>query len=178
MLRHAEDIERIYALTAADIRKLRTADRISFHRSPDSSGIGASKERAVPRQGDNKLWEHDVPVHSTVKACYGSYKPVEGKELHEVAYCHHMIWYGNNIHEPWRTIAALLKTGDRLELVWTRDAGTNQYMEKSRLHGDRLQLVVHRGTGDKKKTLLFLIERQTCEDNTARMIRRGPYNTE
>lgn len=177
MLRHAEQIEAIYALTAADLRKLRTADTISFHRSPDSSGIRVSKDNPAPT-GHTTLWEHEIPCHSTIKACYGSYQPPNGKPLAEVAYCHYYLSHGNNIHEPWHTIASLLKTGDRLELEWTRDAYTNGYQEKARLHGDRLQLVVHRGTGDRKKTLLFLIAISICEDNTVRLIRRGAYNNE
>lgn len=178
MIKNNEQVEAIYALTAQDIKKLRTADTVSFHRSPQRSEISASKERPVPKQGSHKLWEHDVPAASTIKACYLSYKQPEGKTLEEVAHCHYMLWHANNIHEPWRTIASLLKSGDRLELEWTRDANTNGYGEKAQLHGDRLQLVVHRGTGDKKKTLLFLVANSICQDNTARMIRRGPFNNE
>lgn len=177
MLRHAEEIATIYALTAADLRKLRTADTISFHRCPSRSGITASKDKHAPT-GHKTLWEHEIPCHSTIKACYGSYQPPNGKPLAEVAYCHYYLSYANNIHEPWRTIAFLLKKGDRLEMEWTRDAHTNGYQEKAGLHGDRLRLIVHRGTGDRKKTLLFLIHTSICEDNTARLIRRGAYNNE
>lgn len=177
MLHHAEDIAAIHALTAADLRKLRTADTISFHRSPDSSGIKASKDKHAPT-GHTTLWEHEIPAHSTIKACYGSFQPPEGKPLPEVAYCHYYLSHADNIHEPWRTIAGLLKKGDRLEMEWTRDAHTNGYSEKARLHADRLRLIIHRGTGTRKKAMLFIITIQICEDNTARLICRGVYNTE
>lgn len=172
MLRRPEDIEQIPALTREDIKRLRSANVISFRRSPSWSGITAAKEKTLAA-GTKREWEHEVPAHSTIKACYGTYpEPEDRPPLAEVAVCHHWVPYADNVHEPLRTIFSLLKAGDRLELEWTRDAHTNGYMKDAGLHGDRLQLVVHR----KDKRLLFLIHAQCCKDNTARLIRRGVYN--
>lgn len=95
------------------------------------------------------------------------------KSLEEVGYCSHLIQCAKH-DEDWNTIARLLRTGDRLAMHWYRDASTNGYMRDRGLHGDRLYLRVYRGAN----TLTFCIHSQCCEDNTARMIRRGPYNHE
>lgn len=175
MLKHPEDIMPIHQLTGLDISKLRNADTLSFHRSPTESCIDARKRR-LSAFSEQTVWEHSVPAHSTLK---WSHEDDKTPPLPEVAYCHVYHTYPNNIHSEWRTIASLLKVGDRLEMIWYRDANRNGYMKKHGLHGDRLQLVVHRRKRDATfHHMLFLIESQCCEDNTARMIRRGVYNNE
>jgi hypothetical protein len=180
MLKHAEDIEKIRPLTRADIKKLREGDTLSFHRSPTHSGITA-RLRKLTSSTDQVVWEHEVSAFSTLK--WSGLDADNGdagrKPLPEVAVCHVYESSANNIHSEWRTIASLLKVGDRLELIWYRDAARNEYMKKHHLHGDRLQIVIHRkGRDGKFKPLLFLVESQCCENNTARMIRRGPYNSD
>lgn len=171
MIKNNEQVEAIYALTARDIKKLRDAETISFHRSPDSSGITASKKRYQP-SGTERLWEHEISAASTVKD--GGWASNQ-EDFVKIAYCHYMLWHTNNVHETWYTIARLLRAGDRLELEWRRDSYTNGYLEKAKLHGDRLKLIIHRGQ-DKK--LVFEVGVSICEDNTARLIRRGPYNNQ
>ncbi len=176
MLKHAEDIEPLHQLTVIDIKKLREGETLSFHRSPKASAIDVKKERLTPT-GNEIEWQHSVPVHSTLKWC--SLEDTEGAPpLADVAYCHVYHTHVNNIHNEWHTIASLLRAGDRIELIWYRDANRNGYMKEAKLHGDRLQLVIHRKSGERFKPLLFLIESQCCENNTARMIRRGVYNNE
>jgi hypothetical protein len=178
MLKHVEDITAIHALTRADIKKLREADTISFHRSPTQSSIDA-KLRKLTQATEQIVWEHSVPVHSTLKWSSLEDNDQDGKKkLSEVAYCHVYHTGTNNIHMEWRTIASLLREDDRLELVWYRDAGSNGYMKRHGLHGDRLQIVIHRPHKTGFQHLLFLIESQCCENNSARMIRRGVYNNE
>jgi hypothetical protein len=179
MLKHHEDIERIRPLTQVDIKKLRDGDTLSFRRSPKESSIDV-KLRKLTATSEETVWEHSVEAHSTLKWCGPEDNETEGtKPLPEVAYCHVYQTHTNNIHSEWRTIASLLKPGDRLEMIWYRDANRNGYMKAHKLHGDRLQLVIHRlGRDGKFKHLLFLVESQCCENNTARMIRRGAYNNE
>lgn len=166
MLRRNEDIDPIHQLTRLDIKKLRDANTISIYRRPAASGITAKQDSLF----DGPTWEHPVLAHSTLKG--GDVPPAQ------IASCHVYISSANNAHTEWRTLANLMKVGDRLELVWYRDAGTNEYMRKAGLHGDRLQIVIHRKNRERYKQMLFLVESQCCEDNTARMIRRGPYNNE
>lgn len=176
MLRHNEDIEPLYQLRVIDIKKLREGETLSFHRSPATSAIDVKLER-LTQAGSELVWQHSVPAHSTLKWC--SLEDTEGAPpLSEVAYCHVYQSHVTNIHSEWRTIASLLRAGDRLEMIWYRDAACNGYMKAHGLHGDRLQLVIHRKSGEKFKPMLFLIESQCCENNTARMIRRGVYNNE
>jgi hypothetical protein len=74
----------------------------------------------------------------------------------------------------WRTLAAFLKPGDMLKLSWGRDYVTNGYMDEHELHGDRVTLLVER----RRKTFGFILGTAVCENNTARMIKRGRDNNE
>lgn len=73
-------------------------------------------------------------------------------------------------HDEWRTIASLLRVGDKLTLHWQRGAWNTQAMEHAtpRFYGDVLSLIVDRGD----KRLAFHVRMSVCENNSARMIRR------
>lgn len=165
-----------HALTREDLKALRRAERVSFFRTPTRSYIKASREKTDASDFD---LNHEIPAYSTIDLCVPDHKTWDDSKtpLVEVAYCHHLL-YVYQEEDHWATIAWLLKGGDRLEMYWYRDAATNGYMKDANLHGDTLNLIVHRSEKGRRKKLIFLIERQTCQDNTARMIRRGAYNNE
>jgi len=170
---HQDDIGNLRQLTREDVSHLRKAGSISFYHSDGKGEIVARRNETNPGSDDPKNWNYEVPVYSRVSA---GYKEPTG--LKEVASCHVLITMANNVHEVWSTIARFLKLGDRIWLDWRRDSMTNGYMEKHNLHGDRLKLYVHRRKGDRFEQFMFVVEVQCCENNTARMIRRGPYNME
>lgn len=173
MMHRNDDLDALPTLTRQDLNVLKAAESVSFKRSPDDSYIVAN---TIANQRTREEIRTEVPAHSSLHGGH-DLKPGQ-KPLPDVAYCFVHIFHANNTHTEWHTIVRLLKVGDRLELVWRRDANRNQYMERANLHGDRLQLAVHRKTSRGYQHLLFHVESQCCEDNTARMIRRGRHNTE
>jgi len=69
------------------------------------------------------------------------------------------------LDDVWRTVAALLRTGDIIGLHWT--AGNNSRgIDEAGLHTDELRLVVHRG----RRRWVFLLDVRVGVDNTNRMI--------
>lgn len=166
---HREDIDGMFALTRQAVKKLREAHELSFCATPTESHITARKKK-----NDKTTDEFAVETRST----FCDFDKRDSKRIEEVAYCHYLMWYANNVNEHWQGIARFLKPGDRLELHWTRDGRRNEYIRKAGLHCDSLTLVVHRPRRDGYDRFTFLVEVQIGEDNTARLIRRGAYNME
>jgi hypothetical protein len=73
--------------------------------------------------------------------------------------------------EEWKTIASLLRVGDKLTLHWQRGAWTTEAMAEAspKFYGDSLSLIVDRP----KASLSFLVTLHVGENNSARMIRKG-----
>jgi hypothetical protein len=98
----------------------------------------------------------------------------------EVVVCHYYLGVAD-FDETWQTIVSLLRPGDCIKLCWLRDGYSNDYLRKASVHADRLDVVVER-KGSKPNSRLrrmrFMLSVQCCEDNTARMIRRGAFNNE
>lgn len=70
--------------------------------------------------------------------------------------------------EHWRTAAALLEAGDRLELSLAVDVG-NTYLREARLHSDRICLRIHKPDG---RTYAFPLVNGIAPDNYARLVQR------
>ena len=70
--------------------------------------------------------------------------------------------------EVWRTLASILRKGDRLTLQWVADNNTDN-IRKANLHSDHLQLSVQRG----ETRLTFNLITSVCPENSARMILRN-----
>lgn len=164
----------IEGLTRDDITALRKADTISFVLSPATSYIACSFNGADGKEQSRREInvEHHLATYDNEK---GARKP-----LAEVAVCHYFMATSKN-DELWQTIASVLRTGDCVSLLWLRSAMTNNYMREAGLFGDRLDLLVERKNnkpGSRTKRLRFTLATQCCQDNTARMIRRGAFNNE
>jgi hypothetical protein len=70
----------------------------------------------------------------------------------------------------WRTVASLLRAGDRLELAWIADNNT-KILEEAKLHRDELRLHVLRSVKEgRTNRMVFGIEVQVSLDNADRMM--------
>lgn len=161
-------------LTREQLKNLRKSGRVHFWSSPKGAQITTTVATGE-RDGEGRAKEisYVIPVASLVRAM----NEREGETpIREVAYCSYMLHSDNGGENAryWRTITSLLKRGDRLELAWGRDYESNGNTKRANLHVDRLTLHVHRG--DKKLT--FIIPTPVCANDTARTVRRGPYNME
>ena len=156
-------------LTKDDVKALRTCERAVFSTAagemtgtiacrrdnPNPGPFGdAEREHIIATDAHGTYYNNDdtfgsVPLHTT------------GRRAWSLQY--------NYEHTPttFGTLAALVRTGDRLTLRWIAGGG-NEYEKRAQLYRDSLSVEVRRGT----KTLVFLIDVSVCPDNTARMIRR------
>lgn len=154
-------------LTKHQLKALRSAKRVSFYQTrPGEAGI------TVVQVVRGKEVETDIPVRSEVRSCreerQGTTPP-----LRDVAVCHYLLWSDSGGEAlNWRSIGAFLKAGDVLMLHWGANYFNNGYLDKVELHGDRLSLRIQRGD----KRYGFIVATSVCANNTARMVRRGPYN--
>lgn len=158
-------------LTREQLKWLRAADRVSFHRDPKLSCIITRKETDVRDADGRRIDEyHELPVASKVREI----REEGGDPIADVAYCSHLIWAdtGGDDSRYWRTIAKLLKAGDRLEVFWGRNYGSTPLIREANLFADRLTLHAHRGDD----RLTFIIPTTINANNTARLIRRGRNN--
>ena len=147
-------------LTPEDLTALRTATSVSFHQGQQGTFIRASFDQDVVtakhvaafpdrneyRGRDRTIWLDDQPTTDFYAFAM----------IHTAQY-----------HTDWLTTAKLLRKNDEIRFRWHADHGTNDLLREHGLHADELQLHVTRG----KQQLTFTVERSTCLDNTARMIR-------
>jgi hypothetical protein len=162
-------------LTAIDLAALRKADSVCFfHRKvPDASGetsyIDAIKRAKVCARDP---FARDV---SHVIACpYRLREYTSGDD--KIPY-NSEEWSGFESissaqwSEEWKTVVSLLRVGDRLTLHWQRGAWTTESMANAspKFYGDSLSIIVERA----KATLEFHVRMSVCENNSARMVRRG-----
>lgn len=151
-------------LTRSQVKALRIAKKVSFHRRPAESFIRVYL--AASRSGSEREQSIDINAPSIVKSA-GSHE-LYGEELERRAQCSEMMWVDcGDVGLHWRSIAAFIKAGDLLTIHWGRDYDTNGYMKDHGLHGDRLTLKIKRGA----KQFGFILHSQCCGDNTARMIK-------
>jgi hypothetical protein len=158
------------------LKRFRTAVRVSFYCRPGWSSINtAQRTGKTDAEGRPEEITHEFRVQSYLKESEAT-KVLSNKRLDQVAVCSHMIWTDDagDHARYWRTIAKLLKVGDRLELFWGRDYETNQNCRDHQLSVDRLTLHIHRGN----ENLAFILPTPVCKNNSARTIRRGENNNE
>jgi hypothetical protein len=154
-------------ITKKDIRILRSKlSHVSFiSRENEPHG-----EMIVHRAPDKF---HSITVKTKVDA-FGEAKQREFKRASETSHVYDTDHHGNIMD----TIAAFIKDGDEVELVWVADNNNGYIMESrympedgrldygSKIHRDELVLVIHR----KGKKFPFKIESHVTPDNTARPI--------
>jgi hypothetical protein len=169
------DATQTTGLNAIDLAALRKADSVCFfHRkAPDASGeasyIDAIKRAKVDARDP---FSRDV---SHVIAC--PYRLREYTTGEDKIPFNSVDWNGFESissaqwSEEWKTIVSLLRVGDKLTLYWQRGAFSTESMSTAspKFYGDGLSLVVDRG----ERQLTFHVHTSICENNSARMIRRG-----
>ena len=149
-----------YRVSKIDVAALKKADRVVFRHIRGESQIEAIKEA-----DERNPFEQVRAIPCGAKFVDYSERKVFGPALD--TFTGFEMFHTPNYNEEWTTIIGLLREGDELTLVWTRDGFTAQTHEDAALHGDRLSLAVKRG----EKTMRFHLETRVCPDNTARMIR-------
>jgi len=135
-------------LTAQQLKALRSADRLLLLHRDGEGRIDAVRGR------EPETMRYVIPVSSVIDTFGGTY-------VHDSATESVDLWGGS----PQATVVSLLRKGDVLELLWKPDAMTNDLLRHANLHGDRVELHVHRG----KRTLVFALVSHVAADNTARM---------
>ncbi len=159
-------------LTRQQLNQLRKSKSVSFSHSKGEGTIVAIHQW---ERGDERGIRFEIPVTSRVRSCRSHQLPAGAKPLEQVASCHELMHVDcGDTGLEWRSITAFLKPGDELTLAWGADYESNGYMDDAGLHGDRLTLKIDRGN----KKFGFVLVVHACKDNTARMIRRGPFNNE
>jgi hypothetical protein len=163
-------------LDALQLAALRKADVVCFfHRLvPDATGetdyIDASKRA---KQSATDPFSHETHVIIPCDYRLSDY----GRGDDKIPYKSPDKWHAfesvssAQYSDEWRTIASLLRVGDKLTLHWQRGAFTTESHANATPHfyGDGLSLIVARG----EKSLAFHVHMSVCENNTARMIRRA-----
>lgn len=160
-------------LTTLQIAALRKCDDVAFfHNDTGGNGfrsyIRAIKRAPQPTEANPFPEERIMEIPAATR--WTDYARTAGQSYPVPEFTgFHMT--GNYDETPIRTVAELLKPGDKLTLHWKRDAGRTQALDENApaFHVDRLLIYVERASG---KRLTFLLASTLCEDNTARMIRR------
>jgi len=171
------------SLTTTSLAALRKAKFVSFHSEISHLPGGGDK---LYKTSTITTYEDDVDLDNLSKiatnlSVYGSARHKAGKFHDSISTAQY--------DDEWQTIVSLLKAGDRLELVWFPDYGTNQYLEHATkrqspgnkrpvdlllpeydgLHGDRLSIRVNRtGRTGKVRTFQFHVRSSVAPDNSAR----------
>lgn len=177
------------ALTAADLASLRTADYVVFqmHQGrcairaglrggyapdglriyrareqrifPDTESYGNDRERTIPVEfsmggagGDGESGWHYAPERTPSAVAF--------EMIHAAQYA-----------RAWQTVAASLRVGDVVRLVWAADAGSNQATRAVGIHVDELSVTVERN--GKRNAATYVVETFAGPDSSARMIRRN-----
>lgn len=74
-------------------------------------------------------------------------------------------------HARWQTIAALLRAGDDVKLVWIGNNNSPILTDAGLFH-DYLDIEVRRG----KTTMVFRVDDSVCRNNSAKMLRPLTYS--
>lgn len=144
------------ALTKADIKALKTADRINFiYDKVKGSVIRAVKEM------ENNPWEKEKvhEIYLLNSHFYTKADPVE---------CFFSIHHAN-VSRTWQTIAEQLKAGDEIILEWIDNRST--ILEKAGLYHDELKLRVHRETKRGRKVMSYIVGSLISHVYNLRMIK-------
>ena len=153
-------------LDAIQLAALRKCDDVAFFHREGRSYIRAIK-RMQPSAG--APFAQDVIVEIECATRWDDYSREFATSAAPVSFDAFEMC-GNYSDSAWRTIASLLRKGDRLMLHWSKDCmGPQSDLCRAGFHLDRLSLAVGRGTDQR---LNFHIDDSVClGTNTARMIR-------
>lgn len=151
-------------LTRKQVNVLRKAGRVGFYHRPSYGSI-----RVTERSGQRDIDHEEIRVESSVRAMRED--ALDVAKTHFASVCVYSDTAGDEARY-WRTIAKILRAGDRLEMVWSKGYDQNPNLDAAGLIRDRLTLHVHRG-GEK---LTFIIPTPVCKNDTARTIKVGVYN--
>jgi hypothetical protein len=159
-----------YTLTKIDIAALRKADGliVAFNRPGDlrKPRVEAFKRAPAPSASNPYPQEgrHSIPCKVSVQ--YD----------HEVDHGGVECWSHVNLyasqHCDGSSVLATLRAGDEIEFRFWPDAYTSDTAARAGLHGDIVNLLVHRGG---RHAATFLWEVSFCPDNTARMCKHAPF---
>lgn len=170
-------------LARLDLTALRLADAVTFHHNASAEGgprislhlesrmsdepriFTATQQRVFPT-ADGRGRQRDIRLESSASGYASGGLPGWSSSDARPLFCFYMI-HSAQFSQSWRTVARLLRVGDRLALQWVADNNTETLIDAG-LHNDQLHLYVHRA-GDR---LVFPIATSVCPDNSARMIRR------
>lgn len=155
-----------HALTTDDIKALRKADDVSFHKL----GTGSSHIRATKRTRNTGVFSgsEDSFREIAVGSMLHDYEQDSVNRCGECWSAFEMI-HSAECCLAWQTIAGLLRAQDEIVLLWGHGAAGTIGIRDAGMVGDTLSLAVLRG----EKTLCFRISTRVGHDNTARMIRRN-----
>lgn len=136
----AESFKKI-ALDLQDIQYLRMADRVllqslfvSGHR-PRSKITIQPNPAAVP-----------TPASHPIVVAGGDIRFLAPRLKENRVECH-CVLFDCMYNYSWQTMAAALRPGDELELVWNPDSHTSPNMLDAGCHGDSLVVVIHSDAG-------------------------------
>lgn len=174
-------------LTAEDLAAARIADDVCMHLNEERSvirlSLRAQGDPAVYTARQQRLFtitglgsERARDIHvSGVAFSYGEgddvgwrWDSLDGWNSGDPAgppRCFYNMWE----LDVWRTIVGGLRVGDRLRLLWSAD-DNNGYVTEAGLHTDRLQLAAE--DPERKRIRAWNLGWSTCQDNSARMVRR------
>jgi len=148
-----------------DVRALRKADSISFVMSDDGALVLCFLEDA---------WAGEIKTLSVAdQKAFPKRADVTSARVREIGPGKHdgsgPMAYRNSIQysQTWPTIAASLRTGDDIGLLFMGDHLTTPAMKKAGLHGDVLFIVVTRG----KKQYTYQVLSSINPDNSNRMVK-------
>lgn len=164
------ETERVTTLTSADVKALRSADRISFHLADGQSIIRAHRDREhTPTGFDDSV---DIHAATTLTRHRGW---LAGDDQHTALArapreaVRGFAYHGSAQYSlDARTWLQSLRTGDMLTLDWTAD-NNSETLRDAGLHADELRVQI---TGRKTGTPpTFLIDYVINPGNSARMLR-------
>jgi hypothetical protein len=154
------------ALDAIQLAALRKCDDVSFHHRDGKSYMRAVKR---VRQSEREPFAQDVIVEITCDTRWDDYAR-EFATSYPMPSFNAFEMVGNYTDSCWRTIASMLRKGDRLMLHWSRNCfGKDSDLAVAGFQMDRLTLCVARGSDQR---LHFHIDDSVVRPgNSARMIR-------
>lgn len=155
------------SLTKNDVKAIRQADMVSFHRVGGENTLQLSKRVRDAGPFDDRERTHDIAVQATLRG----YRGDDERPDMSGARCFAMIQTAQYC-DRWQTVAKLVRTGDVLELEWTAN-DSNGYLRAALSNGaalshDKMYLHICR---DGRRALSFYLADSICPDNSARMIR-------
>lgn len=154
----------VTTVTARDRRALLNADSITFHLRDGQGSIRAHRRGERTSSGFDEF--HEIYTTTTMRD-YDKDAGTSGtREL--TAYAAFHMEYSPQYDLPCRSLLARIRTGDTLQLRWTR-SNNNENNRNIGWERDELHLGIHHAKGRDEE---YLVDVQVGPDNTARMVTR------